>query len=203
VGPQHLETFRTVERVAKTKYELIEALPRDGHAYFCDDHALVKRLYNRTGKPKTLIALAPGQADVWSEHITVSAEGSAFELCVRGRGNVRCQTKLLGEHNIVNILTAAAVASDLGLTLKQIAKGVAKLQPVQSRLELIATPGRFTIINDAFNSNPVGALAALKVLSQFPARRIVVTPGMVELGAREAEYNREFGRAVAGRRTLP
>jgi UDP-N-acetylmuramoyl-tripeptide--D-alanyl-D-alanine ligase len=197
VGPQHLETFKTIERVAKTKYELIEALPENSHSYFCDDHAICKQLYDRTAKPKTLVSLTPGEADVWSEHVAVSSEGSAFDLCVRGRGTVRCHTLLLGEHNIVNILTAAAVASDLGLTLNQIANGVAKLRPVPSRLELINAPGSFTVINDAFNSNPVGARAALRVLSQFPARRIVITPGMVELGAHEAEYNKEFGRAIA------
>jgi len=198
VGPQHLETFRTIERVAKTKYELIEALPEDSHSYFCDDHAICKHLYDRTEKPKTLVSLNAGEADVWSGNISVSAEGSAFDLNIRGRGIIRCQTRLLGEHNIVNILTAAAVASDLGLTLKQIANGVGKLQPIPSRLELIPSAGGFTVINDGFNSNPVGAKAALRVLRQFPHRRIIVTPGMVELGAHEAEYNKEFGRAIAG-----
>lgn len=197
VGPQHLETFKTIERVAKTKYELIDALPQDSHSYFCDDHAICKQLYDKTEKPKTLISLNAGEADVWSENITVSPEGSAFDLCIRGKGTIRCQTRLLGEHSILNILIASAVASDLNLTLKQIANGVGKLQPVTSRLELITAPGRFTVINDAFNSNPVGAKAALRVLKQFPGRRIIITPGMVELGEHEAEYNKEFGRAIA------
>jgi UDP-N-acetylmuramoyl-tripeptide--D-alanyl-D-alanine ligase len=198
VGPQHLETFRTIERVARAKYELIEALPADSRSYFCDDHALCKQLYDRTEKPKTLVSLTAGEADVWSEDSTVSAEGSAFNLCIRDKGTVRCHTLLLGEHNIINILMAAAVASDLGLSPTQIAHGISKLKPVPSRLELITSPAGFTIINDAFNSNPVGAKAALKVLSQFTGRRIVITPGMVELGAHEADYNREFGRAIAG-----
>ena len=197
VGPQHLETFKTIERVAKTKYELITALPQDSHSYFVDDHAICKQLYDRTTKPKTLISLTPGEADIWSENVAVSAEGSSFDLCIRGRGSVRCQTRLLGEHNILNILTAAAVAVDLGLTLRQITNGVGKLQPLKSRLELITVPGNFTVINDAFNSNPVSSKAALKVLSQFPKRRIIITPGMVELGAHEADYNKEFGRAIA------
>ena len=72
-----------------------------------------------------------------------------------------------------------------------------KLAPIKHRLELLSHPGNFTIINDAFNSNPVGAKAALEVLRGFPARRIIITPGMVELGEREAEYNREFGREMA------
>jgi UDP-N-acetylmuramoyl-tripeptide--D-alanyl-D-alanine ligase len=198
VGPQHLDTFKTVERVARGKYELIEALPPDGHAYFCDDGGICRELYRRTLKRKTMVSMAAGEdIAVWCEGVSVSPAGSAFDLHVRGRGSVPCQTRLLGEHNIVNILTAAAVASDLGLSLKQIARGVGKLEAVKSRLELITPPNSFTIINDAFNSNPVGAKAAIKVLAQFPARRIIITPGMVELGEQEAEYNRAFGRDIA------
>lgn len=197
VGPQHLDTFKTVERVAKTKYELIDSLGADSHSYFFDDHAICAQMYERTKKPKTLVALGPGRAEVWCENITVSHEGSAFDLHIRGKGSIACQTKLLGEHNIQNILLAAAVADGLRLTLKQISHGISKLQPVKSRLELISNPGGFTIINDAFNSNPVGAQAALKVLSGFAKNRIIITPGMVELGEREAEFNREFGRSMA------
>lgn len=119
-------------------------------------------------------------------------------LHIKGKGSQECHTRLLGEHSLQNILLAAACASDLGLSLRQIAHGIEKLQPVKNRLELITRPGAFTIINDAFNANPVGAKAALEVLRQFPERRIIITPGMVELGEKEAEYNREFGRAMAG-----
>lgn len=197
VGPQHLDTFKTVERVAKTKNELMEALPKDGHGYFFDDHGICKELYTRLQKPKTLVGFE-SQLDCWCENITVSARGSQFELHLKDKGSMPCQTALLGEHNIQNILLAAAVAADLGLTPKQIAHGISQLQPVKSRLELITPPGSFTIINDAFNSNPVGAKAALAVLSSFPQRRIIITPGMVELGEKEPEYNREFGRSMAG-----
>lgn len=199
VGPQHLDTFKTVERVASTKYELIGALPeKESHAYFFDDGAFCTRMYQNTHKTKTLCGRNPETADVWYDDVRVSAEGSAFMLHIRGRGSIECHTRLLGEHNITNILLAAAVASDLRLTLKQIAHGVEKLQPVKHRLELLNNPGSFTIINDAFNSNPVGARAALQVLKGFPSRRIIITPGMVELGQREDEYNREFGREMAG-----
>lgn len=197
VGPQHLDTFKTVQRVAKTKFELMEALPQDGHGYFFDDGAICKELYDKMEKPKTLVSLMPGQGDCWCEKIEVSPSGCSFDLHLKGKGSVSCRTLLLGEHNIQNILLAAAVASDLGLSLKQIAHGISQLMPVKNRLELIAHAGSFTIINDAFNSNPVGAKAALKVLASFPQRRIIITPGMVELGEQEAEYNREFGRAIA------
>ncbi len=197
VGPQHLETFKTIERITNTKYELIDALPQEGsRSYFYNDGAICKQLYDKTTKTKVLCGRDPETSDVWCDEVRVSAEGSSFTLHIKGKGSIECQTRLLGEHSIQNILLASAVASDLGLTLKQIAHGIAKLQPVKNRLELITRPGGFTIINDAFNSNPVGAKAALNVLKAFPQRRIIITPGMVELGANEAEYNRDFGRAM-------
>ncbi|MBE5801170.1 MAG: UDP-N-acetylmuramoyl-tripeptide--D-alanyl-D-alanine ligase [Clostridiales bacterium] len=199
VGPQHLETFKSIERVAKTKYELIDALPEsDSRSYFFDDGSYCLEMYHKTNKQKTLCGRDPETADVWCDNITVSPEGTRFTLHIKNKGQIECQTKLLGDHSVQNILLAAAVASDLKLTLKQIAHGIEKLQPVKNRLELMKNPGGFTIINDAFNSNPVGAKAALEVLRQFPARRIIITPGMVELGDKEAEYNRAFGAQMVG-----
>ncbi len=194
VGPQHLETFKTIERVAKTKYELIDALPeKDSCSYFYDDGSYCLEMYRKTTKTKTLCGRDPATCDVWCDQVTVSPEGTTFMLHIKNKGQIECRTKLLGDHSVQNILLAAAVASDLKLTLKQIAHGIEKLQPVKNRLELMKNPGGFTIINDAFNSNPVGAKAALEVLKQFPSRRIIITPGMVELGEKEAEYNRIFG----------
>ncbi len=197
VGPQHLETFKTIERVAATKYELIEGLPDDGRCYFFDDGAYCTQMYEKTNKPKVLCGRDPQRADCWYDQVRVSSDGCTFQLHIRNKGSIECHTRLLGEHSIQNILLAAAVASDLGLSLKQIVHGVEKLPPVKNRLELMSRPGSFTIINDAFNSNPVSAKAALQVLKEFPQRRIIITPGMVELGAKEAEYNREFGRQMA------
>ncbi len=197
VGPQHLETFKTIERVASTKYELINGLPSEGKAYFYDDGAYCTQMYDKTQKAKVLCGRDPNRADCWCDNVRVSESGSTFQLHIRNKGSIECHTRLLGEHSIQNILLAAAVASDLGLSLKQIAHGIEKLQPVKNRLELMNRPGGFTIINDAFNSNPVGAKAALHVLKEFPKRRIIITPGMVELGADEAKYNYEFGCEMA------
>ncbi|HPF88786.1 MAG TPA: Mur ligase family protein, partial [Candidatus Limiplasma sp.] len=197
VGPQHLDTFKTVERVAKTKYELINALPNDGLCFFSDDGGVCTQLYQKTDKPKTLVGLTNQKADVWSENICVSAEGSAFDLCTANGERIPCKTCLLGEHNIRNILMAAAVAYRLGLNTRQILRGIQRIQPIPSRMELIKNPNSYTIINDGFNTNPISAQAALAILSQFPKRRIIITPGMVELGTEEAEYNKAFGKAIA------
>ncbi|MDO4484380.1 MAG: UDP-N-acetylmuramoyl-tripeptide--D-alanyl-D-alanine ligase [Clostridia bacterium] len=197
VGPQHLDTFKTVERIKNTKYELISALPRTGVSFFPDDGAICRELYDKTKKEKHIVSLnKTDDADVWAENVTVSERGSSFMLCTPS-GSIQCETKLLGEHNIQNILLAASVCLKLGLTLRQLRNGIGRIQPVEHRLQLLPNPGGMTIIDDAFNSNPRGAEAALKVLAQFPARRIIITPGMVELGAEEADFNRSFGEKMA------
>ena len=83
------------------------------------------------------------------------------------------------------------MARKLGLTMEEIARGVRIIEPIEHRLQLI--PGAMTVIDDAFNSNPAGSQEALNVLSGFPGRRIIVTPGMVEQGAKEDELNYAFG----------
>ncbi|MBQ6804629.1 MAG: UDP-N-acetylmuramoyl-tripeptide--D-alanyl-D-alanine ligase [Clostridia bacterium] len=195
VGPQHLDTFRTIERIEKTKYELIDALPEDGFAVFSHDGAIVTKLHDKTQKPKALVGTENG--DVWAENVHVSPEGSHFTLQIRGWEPMECVTPLLGEHNIQNILMACAVARHLGMNREQIARGIAALRPVEHRLQLLRSAGGITVIDDAFNTNPRSSKEALKVLSSFPGRRIIVTPGMVELGTEEDRYNYEFGLAMA------
>ena len=195
VGPQHLDTFKTLERIKKTKYELMDAIPESGCCFFPDDGAICRELYDKTGKEKRLACVRKGDADVWAEDITVSPAGSSFMLCTAD-DSIRCETKLLGEHNIQNIVLAASVCLHLKMTLRQIARGISRIAPVEHRLQLIPSTG-VTIIDDAFNSNPRGANAALDVIRQFSGRRIIITPGMVELGAEEAAFNREFGKKMA------
>ena len=196
VGPQHLDTFKTVERVIKTKYELIEALPDEGSAYFADDQEICRKLYQKTSVQKTISGLDSEFDDVWAENISYSPEGSSFMLCKKGQ-RIHCHTQLLGELNIRNILLCAAVAMDMGLTMEQTARGISRIKPIEHRLQLIRHPGGVSVIDDAFNSNILGATQAFQVLKQFPGKRIIVTPGMVELGEREYEMNCQFGEAMA------
>ena len=197
VGPQHLDTFRTVERVAKTKYELMDAIPKDtGRCFFSDDADICRQLYLKTDKQKTIAGLYPDTDDIWAEDITAGPEGSRFMLCTRNE-RIPCSTVLLGKLNIQNILLSASVAMELGLTAEQIARGISRLKPIEHRLQLISNPGGITIIDDAFNSNIIGAEHAFQTLKDFPGRRIVITPGMVELGKMEKEMNRQFGEKMA------
>ena len=118
-------------------------------------------------------------------------------LRIAGERGVKCNTTLLGKHNIGNICLAAAVAYKIGLTPREIAEGVNRLKAVSHRLEMVTNNKDIRIIDDSYNSNPDGVRAALEVLSAFEGRKIVVTPGLVELGKEEAFANYEMGKAIA------
>lgn len=195
IGPTHLETFKNLDNIMKTKYELIEELPTDGVAIFNYDDEHIKKLADKTFKEKILYGIDnPDELDVYAEEVEVSEIGSTFTIRDKKGNSIRCTTKLLGKHNIYNILAGVSVALAMGLNLQEIKKGIKKIQPVPHRLNIINPGTGVIIIDDAFNSNPIGAKAALDVLSQFKeGRKIIVTPGMVELGTREEEANRELG----------
>ncbi len=197
VGPQHLETFGSVEKVADTKFELIDGLPQDGMAFFAADGGEVDKLYERATVRKFRAGLKGALLDMRADDIEVGPMGSTFVLRNALGEKVTCTTRLLGRHNIQNIVLACSLARQLGLTMEQIARGVSRIQPVEHRLQLIPGGNGVTVIDDAFNSNPVGAKAALDVLSGFPGRHVVVTPGMVEQGEQEDEINRRFGAQMA------
>ena len=195
IGATHIETFKNIDNIMKTKYELIEELPTDGIAVFNYDNEHIKKLADKTFKEKMLYGLEDKEnLDIYAEDIEVSEKGSSFTIKDKFGNSARCTTKLLGKHNIYNILAGVSVGKAMGLTFEEIRRGIEKIEPIPHRLNIINSGTGIIIIDDAFNSNPIGAKAALEVLSQFKeGRKIIVTPGMVELGAMEKEANKEFG----------
>lgn len=199
VGPQHIETFKSVENVAKTKYELIESLPSDGIAFFNADSEPLLELYEKTKIEKVLFGIDySGDLYAKAQDIKTGSFGSEFSLKFADEEEaILVTTKLLGKHNIINIVGCAAVAKKIGMSLEEIKNGIAKVTPVEHRLCLIPSGNGINVIDDAFNSNPKGAKCAMEVLKSFPGRHIVITPGMVELGEMEKELHEQFGADIA------
>ena len=212
VGPQHLERFKSIENIAQTKYELIESLPVDGLAVFNCDNEICAGLANKreqTGSPVRRYATEPfpvtsvaDAADLTATNIRHTADGLAFTVHVNvdtpDSADTEIRTRLLGKHNVSNILAAMTVAMECGMTLEEIREAVANVEPVPHRLQLTSGVGGVTIIDDSFNSNPVGAKAALEALNEIgDGKKVLVTPGMVELGERESEENRRLGEQAA------
>lgn len=198
VGPQHLESFKSIENVQRTKFELVDALPADGLAVVNDDFEFVA---NRKVDNVDVIRYAvhnTNNASCRAVDIEYSSHGTSFTALMPDGSSIKLQTKLVGECNISNLLAAVSVAAHLGVPAEKIRYAVSKIEQVEHRLNMKRTPGGVTIIDDAFNSNPDGARMALDVIAQMKqGKRIVITPGMIELGPRQAELNEIFGQQLA------
>lgn len=188
IGPQHLESFRSLANVVKTKFELADALPADGVFFGNMDSEEIR---NRKVSVRT-VGYGTMRGDYRAEDIRCGERGLRFT--VRG---IEFETRLLGRHNVQNITAAIAVAHTMGIPLEKLRGPVRQLEPVEHRQQLRGSGDRL-IIDDAYNANPAGALAALETLGLFEGLKILVTPGMVELGEKQTELNEAFGRQAAG-----
>jgi UDP-N-acetylmuramoyl-tripeptide--D-alanyl-D-alanine ligase len=203
IAPVHLESFDSIAGIARAKYELIEALPHGGTAVLnADDEYVCQFGRDFKGKvvlfglkPKTCIA-----ADVRAENIeALGSEGTRFDLVSR---EVRqpVQSPLLGTHNVYNVLAAAAIALEHGITPSEIAGALPSLQPADKRGQVVQV-GNITVLYDCYNSSPKALMAAVDTLASMPARRRIVVAGeMLELGATGEQLHRECGRYIAGRK---
>lgn len=199
IGPQHLESFKTIENVTKTKFELVDALPAEGVAFLNMDNEYIAARsvpVKAVGYRVAPRGEGPYEGVYCAYDVSVSARGSHFKLREPDGTEFELSTKLIGEHNVLNICGAVAIARYYGVAVRDIIPRVRRLESVPHRLELLGSGSR-VIIDDAYNANPSGAKAALDALSCFDALKILVTPGMVELGARQDELNRAFGAQAA------
>lgn len=193
IGPQHLESFKTLDAVKNTKFELADSLPEGGMLFLNGDDENIKA--HGTNRPAFTYSIG-GDADYTAFDIAVSDRGTTFSVKTKDDEVQEYSTRLIGRHNVLNIVGAIAVCHQMGISLAALKGQVRKLEGVPHRLELSEKNG-VTIIDDAYNSNPSGTKAALEALSLFDGYKILVTPGMVELGEKQDELNREFGRNAA------
>ena len=197
IGTAHLETFGSEENIQIGKFELIESLPSDGFGVLNGDDPLQVN-YKLKNNVKTIwIGIDNKDVDVRATNIKCSHEGTTFNVVFKGdKKKYPFETKLLGKHNVYNILAAIACGREFEIEIKDLERAVKKVKPIEHRLELKKI-GNFYQIDDAYNSNPIGAANACEILGKMPGMKIVVTPGMIELGEKENEYNKIFGTQIA------
>lgn len=192
VGPQHLDTFGTVENVSKAKFELVDSLDNEkGLAFVNWEDENIKKV--KITKNFVKYGLH-NDSDYYADNIEINERGSSFDVVMPEQRRINIKTKLLGKLNVLNIVAGVAVADKLGLSEEQIKMGVKYIKPVEHRLELKQNPNGSIIIDDAYNSNERGAQMALEVLGSFKGRqRILITPGIVDLGDKSYEINKKLG----------
>ena len=197
IGEAHLETFKSRENICDAKFELIESLKENGACVLnMDDEYQVNYVKNKLKNKVQIywIGINNEKADFNAINIKSDKNGMNFDIKYNG-GVTHFETKLLGIHNIYNILASVALGVELKIPIELMKNKVISLQPVEHRLE-IKKVNNIIMIDDAYNSNPVGAKNALNVLNMMDGIKVVVTPGMIELGSREKELNKEFGHQI-------
>jgi len=200
VGPQHLETFKTIENVEKTKFELADAVASDGGVVFLNyDSEIIRKKNKNYDVPLVSYGVSSeaGSCSYTVGDVKVSSAGSSFCVTFPDGEKRVLETPLIGKHNVQNIVGAIAVADYLGVERDDIVISVRRLEAVPHRLQLIKK-NSIIIIDDAYNANPNGARAALETLGMFDGVKIMITPGMIELGDAQDECNKQFGAEAAG-----
>ena len=196
IGEAHLETFKSKENIQKGKFELIESLPSDGLAILNrDDSYQVSYKLNNNCEVKW-IGIDNKEADIYASDIKMTKDGMEFLVHFKDKRKVLFKTKLLGKPNIYNILAGITFGEYVHMSDSELQRGVSLIKPIEHRLE-IKKLSNYTIIDDAYNSNPVGSRMALDVLKMMPGEKIIVTPGMIELGDNEYRQNYEFGSKIS------
>lgn len=194
VNSQHLESFKSLENIKNTKYELFENLKEGGKAFFDVNCDLSKELSEKFTGEKYLVG--EGSDFVIATNVKTVKEGVVFDLQIKGEQPERCFTTLIGEHSIRNILLAVGVAYKLGLSVREISFGISRIHSIKHRLEVLPNNKGVTLIDDSYNSNTDGVKCALDAMASFSGRKIIVTPGLVELGANQNDANYTLGKLI-------
>lgn len=193
IAPQHLQKFGSLENIAKAKFELPQALKSTGVAILNSNYQEV-RTFAPTVKAKTYFYGTEEDA-FYAIDIKSSVQGTSFTLHTP-KGKTDIHIPLIGEHHVQNFLAATAAALALGLTLFEIKERAKLLLPTPHRME-IKKMGNIILIDNSFNTNPKSAEASLSLLASFKEnRKIVITPGFVELGKEATKTNQEFGHEI-------
>jgi UDP-N-acetylmuramoyl-tripeptide--D-alanyl-D-alanine ligase len=194
IGPAHLESMESLERIARAKFELLENMPPPRTAVLnADDEFLAQRI--KEGKEKTVSFGINNEADFRATDLAASNEGY---VTFKVNGQLDINLGLLGEHNVYNALAAFAVGTLMGAEQARIKQSLERYRPPELRMELIQFDG-IKVINDSYNANPVSMANALRTLKQMKneGRKIAVLGDMLELGEKTEHYHSELGRAVA------
>jgi UDP-N-acetylmuramoyl-tripeptide--D-alanyl-D-alanine ligase len=202
IGKAHYERFKTLDAVARAKFELAEAAhANDGTAIIASDTLQFEwpRQYVQAHRDRVVTVGAEQDTDLTIRSLHQEADGIIAEIAWRGR-DYQLKAPLFGEHQGRNIALAFAAACNLGVAPEDVIASLRSTPQIAHRLEVKRQGGGAIVIDDAYNSNPVGfasALELLDVLKPPGGRRILVTPGMVELGAAHQEEHEKIGRLAA------
>ncbi|MBI2022359.1 UDP-N-acetylmuramoyl-tripeptide--D-alanyl-D-alanine ligase [Candidatus Daviesbacteria bacterium] len=195
IAPQHLERFGSMDILAKTQFEVVSELKKDGLLILNSSDDWTMKLHQNYKINKVFFGQR-SEDMVFASNSRPSEDGWSFTLHYQGK-SVLIDLPLFGSHNILNFLAASAAAISLELDLETIKKRALLIQPIEHRLEIRKT-GNITIIDNSYNTNPTVSKSSLKLLKEYAgSQKILITPGLIELGGDAERQNLEFAKEAA------
>ena len=203
---EHQEFMGTVEAVAHENGAVLQALPASGVAVFPsdDDFTAVWQAMSVQRAQRTFAM--PGDAAGQPGDVRAAVvlwQSGAWQFTLKTpEGTAPVHLHIAGRHNVKNALAASACALAAGLPLAAVAQGLIAFEPVQGRsraLVLHTARGDITLVDDTYNANPDSVRAAVEVLAELPAPRLLVLGDMGEVGKQGPEFHAEVGAYAADR----
>lgn len=194
IGPQHLESFKTIDNIIKTKFELAKSVKSNNGIMFLNYNNEYIKNY-KLNQSHIKYGINDSKLDYNSYNLKSSPHGISFTLS-KNSNEINFKSQLIGKHNIINLTSAISVANYLGIPLKKLKYPIQSIKSVEHRLQLIPR-GNLTVIDNSYNSNPISSKASLETLAEFKSPKIIITPGLIELGSKTHKYNFEFGQQIA------
>lgn len=202
IGPQHLETFKTIDNVQKTKMELVEYAKPGGTAILNYDNQYI-RDYEIKRDDLTIYTYGMDSIayDMYGKDIEYEFGKMSFTVVDNINDcEYKVTTNLLGKHNLYNIMAAMLVCIERGYDMEKVIRSIAKVRPIEHRLEFKKINNNTLVIDDAFNANVEGVKEAVNILSKYEDyTRILITPGVIDLGTQGFELNQQVAKTFEGK----
>lgn len=206
IEPQHLSLFGSLEQIKKTKFELIKSLPPDGIAVFNLSSKHCRKLAEEARRVRPELKVIGYytssnnnfniKAEMESRILAADINGVTFEIKQK-HFTKKLFAPVKGAHFVENLTGAILLAKTLGLTWKQIEKGCRTIKLPGKIMQTRKIKGNVYVINDTYNITPMGFESAIKYIALFEAKKkIVVTPGIIELGALSSEVHTKLAREM-------
>ena len=202
INEQHLALFGSQENIIKTKYELIQSLPKDGLAVFNGDNKYCLELFKATEIPKKLFKIGREakelslKPDIWAENIIIDKDCVFLDVFTKKGEKANIRANVLGKQNISNILASILVASQMGMSIEEIKKAILKIKPEQGSLVLRKGSKDLNIFDSSYSANPDGVLADLEYFKLMPRLRVIIMPCLIELGRTSEEIHKKIGEKI-------
>jgi UDP-N-acetylmuramoyl-tripeptide--D-alanyl-D-alanine ligase len=203
---EHQEFMGTVEAVAHENGAVLQALPASGVAVFPSDDAFTAVWHSLSGQRAQRTFAMTAEASVQSADVRAAVvvwQSGAWQFTLKTpEGTAPVHLHIAGRHNVKNALAASACALAAGLPLAAVAQGLLAFEPVKGRSRawtLQAASGDITLVDDTYNANPDSVRAAIDVLAELPAPRLLVLGDMGEVGNQGPEFHTEVGAYAAER----